>query len=72
MTSKEMITNVLLEHPCLTSSEIVGFVYRTYGEHITAQSVAGAMRPIIARGQAGKSYNDKGKAVYWLVTEKRW
>lgn len=60
-----MITNVLHEHPCLNSNEIKGFVYRTYGEIISAQSIAGMLRPLVAQGKVGKD-NHTGKMVYWM------
>lgn len=66
MTKTEMIVNVLHEHPCLNSFEIKGFVYRKYGENISPQSAAGTLRPLVAKGQVGKS-NLTGKMVYWLT-----
>ena len=60
-----MITNVLHEHPCLNSNEIKGFVYRQYGETISAQSIAGMLRPLVAQGKVGKD-NHTGKMVYWM------
>ena len=60
-----MITNILHEHPCLNSNEIKGFIYRTYGETISAQSISGLLRPLVARGEVGKD-NHTGKMVYWM------
>ena len=71
MTTKDMVIKILEEHPCLTSTEIKNFVYKTFGETISAQSAAGAMRTMVSTGLAGSSKNDKGKMVYWL-NEKRW
>ena len=65
MEKVTMITNILHEHPCLNSNEIKGFIYRKYGENISAQSVAGTLRPLIAQGKVGKS-NATGKMVYWM------
>lgn len=66
MTKIEMIVNVLHEHPCLNSKEISGFVFRKYGEHISAQSASGSLRPLVSRGQIGKD-DHAGKMVYWLT-----
>ena len=66
MTKVEMITEILREHPCLTSFEIKGFVFRKYGEIISPQSASGTLRPLVAKGQVGKS-NLTGKMVYWLT-----
>lgn len=60
-----MITNVLHEHPCLNSNEIKGFIYRTYGETISAQSISGLLRSLVAQGKVGKD-NHTGKMVYWM------
>ena len=65
MSKVDMITEVLREHPCLNSNEIKGFIYRKYGESISAQSVAGTLRPLVMQGKVGKS-NSTGKMVYWL------
>ena len=66
MTKVEMITEILREHPCLTSFEIKGFVFRKYGETISPQSASGTLRPLVAQGKVGKS-NATGKMVYWLT-----
>lgn len=60
-----MITNVLREHPCLNSNEIKGFIYRQYGEIISAQSISGMLRSLVAQGKVGKD-NHTGKMVYWM------
>lgn len=65
MEKIEMITTVLHEHPCLNSNEIKGFIYRKYGVTISAQSVAGTLRPLVAQGKVGKD-NHTGKMVYWM------
>lgn len=66
MTKTEMIVSVLHEHPCLSGNEIKGFVYRKYGELISAQSASGTLRPLVSQGKVGKS-NLTGKMVYWLT-----
>ena len=66
MTKIEMIINVLSDHPCLNSKEISSFVFRKYGEHISAQSASGSLRPLVSRGQIGKD-DHTGKMVYWLT-----
>ena len=68
MTTREMVVEVLREHPCLNSFEIKGFVFRKFGETISPQSAAGTLRPLIAAGKVGKD-NHTGKTVYWLKEE---
>ena len=66
MTKTEMIVSVLKDHPCLNSKEITNFVYRKFGEHITAQSAAGSLRPLVSQGKIGKD-DHAGRMVYWLT-----
>lgn len=67
MTNKEMIIDILNDHPCLTSQEIKGFINRKYNITISNQSISAALRPVVAAGQATKGISPtNGKAVYWL------
>ena len=66
MTKQEMVLEVLKQHSCLTGFEIKGYVYRMFGEQISAQSAAGVLRTPIAQGKVGKDASS-GKTVYWLA-----
>lgn len=68
MTNKEMIVEVLMEHSCLTTQEIKGFVNRKHNVIISNQSIAGTMKPIVAAGLAEKGISPaNNKTVYWLT-----
>ncbi len=70
MTNKEAVITVLTEHSCLTAMEVRQFAKRMCGYDITPQAVAGAMRPLIAAGQASSGKHPaNGKTVYWLNKE---
>lgn len=70
MTNKEAVIAVLTEHSCLTAMEVRQFAKRMCGYDITPQAVAGAMRPLIATGQASSDKHPaNGKTVYWLNKE---
>ena len=68
MTTKDMIVSILQKHSCLTSFELKGFIYRTFGENLTPSSISGNMRSFISAGYIGKSISpNNGKTVYWLT-----
>lgn len=70
MTNKDVILQVLSAHSCLTAMEMRQFAKRLYNYDITPQTVAGAMRPLIAAGLAASGIRpDNGKTVYWLNKE---
>ena len=62
-----MVMKVLETTGCLTANEIKGFIYRRFGENISANSAAAAMRALLKQGKAGVSQNEKGQKVYWLA-----
>lgn len=65
MSTREMVVEILREHPCLTSMELKGFVYRQFGVSISPQAAGASLRPLIAQGKVGKD-NHTGKMVYWM------
>ena len=68
LTNKEMIIDVLNDYSCQSGYQIKGMVYRKYGVHITPQTAAGVLRPLIKDNFAAKSYNPmNGTTVYWLT-----
>lgn len=67
MEKSEMVLEVLKTTGCLTANEIKGFVYRRFGENISANSAAAAVRSLLKQGKAGVSQNEKGQRVYWLA-----
>ena len=70
MTNKDVVINVLNEHPCLTAMEVRQFAKRLCDYDITPQAVAGAMKPLIAAGLAASDkHPSNGKTVYWINKE---
>lgn len=67
MTTKEMVIKVLNKYSCLNGNQIKVAVYNEFDEVISAQSAAGVLRPLVARGLAGKSADASGKMTYWLT-----
>ena len=70
MTNKDVVIEVLNEHPCLTAMEVRQFAKRLFDYDITPQAVAGAMKPLIAAGLAASDkHPSNGKTVYWINKE---
>ena len=70
MTNKDVVLQVLNEHPCLTAMEVRQFAKRLCDYDITPQAVAGAMKPLIAAGLAASDkHPSNGKTVYWINKE---
>ena len=65
MEKKDLVKEVLNTYGCSTSKEIANLIYRNYGIQITPAQVAGVIRPMIAKGLAASSKNDKNVTVYW-------
>ena len=67
MEKQKMIVEVLKNYGCSTAADISRLVKREFGENITVNSVAGTLRPMIARGLAANADNGNGKKVYWIT-----
>lgn len=66
MSNKEMITNTLHTYGPSTSKEIANLVIREYNTRLSPSQIAGSLRPLIAKGVAASSKNDKNVTVYWM------
>ena len=67
MTTKEMVIEILKHHSCQTAFQIKGCIYRKFNENVTPQAVSRVMRPLVAKGYAGKgTHPESNKSVYWL------
>lgn len=66
-TNKEMIIEVLDTYGAMTSHQIAVQINNKMGVVLTPAQVAGALRPLIARGEAANSKNAYGKTVYWIT-----
>lgn len=71
MTNKEMVSKVLTEYGAMTSRQIAVQINNKLGVVLTPAQVAGALRPMIAKGEAANSKDGKGGTRYWMVT-KQW
>lgn len=67
MTNKEMVAEVLKEYGAMTTRQIAVQINNKLGVVITPAQVAGALRPMIAKGEAANSKDEKGQFRYWMV-----
>ena len=68
MTNKEIVINVLKEHPCLTSAQVHNYALRMFNTDITPQTASSIMRNYSLKGFLGESRHPiNGKKVYWLT-----
>ena len=65
---KSMTVEILKAHSCLTANELKGFIYRTFGENLSPNSISGNLRALVSAGYVGKSLSpNNGKTAYWLT-----
>lgn len=64
---REVITEILKEHSCLTAKEIANFAIRKYNTRMSLAQVTGALRPMRDKSQVATSVDAAGATVYWLV-----
>ena len=67
MTNKVLVASALNNYGAMTSKQIANVIYRKQGLMLTPAQVAGALRPLAAKGVAANSKDAYGKAVYWLT-----
>lgn len=67
MTNKELVVNVLNTYGAMTSRQIAIQINNKHGISITPAQVAGALRPLAAKGMTANSKDSHGKSVYWLT-----
>lgn len=67
MTNKELVVNVLNTYGAMTSRQIAVQINNKHGISITPAQVAGALRPLAAKGMTANSKDAHGKSVYWLT-----
>ena len=71
MTNKEMVVEVLRNYGAMTSKQIAVQINNKLGVVLTPAQVAGAIRPLIAKGEAASSKDEHNQTRYWIV-EARW
>jgi len=67
MTNKELVADVLNTYGAMTSRQIAVQINNVHGVVLTPAQVAGAMRPLTAKGMTANSKDAHGKSVYWLT-----
>lgn len=71
MTNKEMVVEVLQNYGAMTSRQVAVQIFNKYGTSITPAQVAGVLRPLIVKGEAANSKDERNQTRYWLVN-KEW
>lgn len=67
MTNKELVVDVLNTYGAMTSRQIAVQINKVHGVVLTPAQVAGAMRPLTAKGMTANSKDAHNKSVYWLT-----
>ena len=67
MTNKELVVDVLNTYGAMTSRQIAVQINNVHGVILTPAQVAGAMRPLTAKGMTANSKDAHSKSVYWLT-----
>ena len=67
MINKEMVVEVLNTYGAMTSRQIAVQINNKMGVVLSPAQVAGALRPLAAKGLAANNKNAQGKTVYWLT-----
>jgi hypothetical protein len=71
MTNKEMVSEILGKYGAMTSKQIAVQLNVKMGVTLTPAQVAGALRPMITKGEVASSKDDRGAMRYWKVS-KQW
>jgi hypothetical protein len=69
MTNQEMIAEILNEYGAMTSRQISVQLNVKKGVSLTPAQVAGALRPMVAKGTAANSKDGGGQTRYWAVKQ---
>ena len=67
MTNKDLVIDVLNTYGAMTSRQIAVQINNIHGVVLTPAQVAGATRPLTAKGMTANSKDAHGKSVYWLT-----
>ena len=66
-TNKEMVIEMLSTYGAMTSRQISVQLYNKMGVSLTPAQVSGSLRPLLAKGYAANSKDDRGQTRYWLT-----
>ena len=70
-TNKELVAEILSTYGAMTSRQISVQLYNKMGVSLTPGQVAGALRPMIAKGEVANSKDERNQIRYWKV-DKQW
>ena len=71
MTNKEMVAEILTKYGAMTSKQIAVQLNVKMGVIMTPAQVAGALRPMIVKGEVASSKDERNQMRYWVVN-KQW
>ena len=71
MTNREMVAEILSTYGAMTSKQIAVQLNVKMGVTLTPAQVAGALRPMITKGEVASSKDGRGQTRYWTV-EQAW
>ena len=69
-TNKDYVVDVLSQYGAMTSRQIAVQVNIKHGVVLTPAQVAGALRPLIAKGAAANSKDERNQTRYWLMNQE--
>lgn len=69
-TNKDYVVDVLSKYGAMTSRQIAVQVNVKHGITLTPSQVAGALRPLIAKGLAANSKDERNQTRYWLMNQE--
>ena len=67
MSNKELVVKALNTYGAMTSRQISVQINNKFNVSLTPAQVAGALRPLAAKGFTANSKDAYGKSVYWLT-----
>ena len=69
-TNKELVVEVLSNYGAMTSKQIAVQVFNKMGVSLTPAQVAGALRPLAAKGEVASSRDERNQTRYWMVSRE--
>ena len=66
-TNKDYVVDILSNFGPMTSRQIAVHINNKHGVILTAPQVAGALRPLITKGYAANSKDERNQTRYWLT-----
>ena len=69
MTNQELVAEMLKEYGAMTSRQIAVQLKIKKNVSLTPAQIAGALRPLIVKGAAANSRDERNQMRYWLVKQ---